>query len=182
MFAKICLESFTYEFTETFFFPNKKTKEICDKYMIERVLLYGVLIDTDSICVFFIFICKPESDLPNAKFRDILFEVISENEILQRFDISHEFWERYFVKNTSLKKKISYFSIENIDNPCMKTVAVNPKEYIETFKSEYVNKKYKGLRKGAPGMEFENYSRIINSIADTETFGQLSVEKQKQNK
>ena len=128
MFAKICLESFTYEFTETFFFPNKKTKEIYEKYIIERVLLYGVLTDTDSICVFLIFICKPESDLPDPKFRDILFEVISENEILQRFDTSHEFWERYFVKNASLKKKISYFSIENIDNPCMKTVAVNSKE------------------------------------------------------
>ena len=45
-----------------------------------------------------------------------------------------------------------------------------------------MNKKYKGLRKGAPGMEFENCSKRINSIADTETFGQLSVEKQKQNR
>ena len=64
----------------------------------------------------------------------------------------------------------------------MATVAVNPKEYVETFKSEYMNKKHKGLRKGAPGMEFENYSRRINSIAEIETFGQLSAEKQKQNK
>ena len=56
------------------------------------------------------------------------------------------------------------------------------KEYIETFKSEYVNKKQKGLRKGALEMEFENYSRRINSIADIETFGQLSAEKQKQNR
>ena len=150
--------------------------------MIERVLLYGVLTDTESICVFFIFICKPESDLPDAKFRDVLFEVICANEILQRFDTSLEFWERYFVKNASLKKKQGYFSIENINYPCMKTVAVNPKEHIETFKSEHVNKKYKGLRKGAPGMEFENYSRRTNSIADTKSFGQLSVEKQKQNR
>ena len=37
MFAKLLLESFTYDFTETFFFPGKKTKEIHDKYMIEQI-------------------------------------------------------------------------------------------------------------------------------------------------
>ena len=105
MFAKVSQVIFTYEFTETFFFPYKKTRGIYDKYMIERVLPYGVLTDTDSICIFFIFICKPEGSLPNAKFRDVLFEVIVENEILHRFDISHKFWERYSVRNASLKKK-----------------------------------------------------------------------------
>ena len=64
----------------------------------------------------------------------------------------------------------------------MATIAVNPKEYIETFKSECMNKKLKRLRKGAPGMEFGNYSRRINSIAKIETFGQLSAEKQKQHR
>ena len=59
---------------------------------------------------------------------------------------------------------------------------VKPEEYIETFKNEYVNKKHKGLRKGGPGMEFESYLKRINSIADIETFGQLSAEKQKQNR
>lgn len=53
VFAKISLESFTYEFTETLFFRNKKTREINDKYMIERVLPHGVLADTDSILRFF---------------------------------------------------------------------------------------------------------------------------------
>ena len=64
----------------------------------------------------------------------------------------------------------------------MVTVAVNLKEYFETFKSENVNQKHKGLRKGAVGMEFENYSKRINSIKEIETFGQLSLEKQKQNR
>ena len=64
----------------------------------------------------------------------------------------------------------------------MTTMDVNPKEYIETFKSEHVNKKHKGLRKSAPRMEFENCSRRINSTAEIETFGQLSAEKQKQNR
>ena len=55
----------------------------------------------------------------------------------------------------------------------MTIIAVNPKQYIETFKSAYVNKKPKGLTKGSFGMESENYSRRINSILDIETFGQL---------
>ena len=82
IFAKTSLESFANDFTEIFFFPNKKTREIYNKYMIERVFLYSVLTDTDSICIFFIFICKLESYLSNSKFKDVLFEVIVENEIL----------------------------------------------------------------------------------------------------
>ena len=82
MFAKLSLESFTYDFTENFFFPGKKTKEIYDKYMIERIFPYSVLTDTESIYVFFNFICKLESNLLEEKFRDVLFEVIVENESL----------------------------------------------------------------------------------------------------
>ena len=50
--------------------------------MIEQIFPYSVLTDTDSICVFFIFICRPESNLPDGKFTDALFQVIKENEIL----------------------------------------------------------------------------------------------------
>ena len=58
---------------------------------------------------------------------------------------SHEFWENYSARNKSLKKKLGYFKIENLDDTCMMTVAINPKEYFENFKNENVNKKYKGL-------------------------------------
>ena len=51
-FAKVSLENLTYEFTDTFFFPNKKTREIYEKYMIKRILPYGVLMDTGSIAFF----------------------------------------------------------------------------------------------------------------------------------
>ena len=61
MFAKALLESFVYDLMETIFFPNKKTKEIFNKYMIKRILPLSVSTDTDSICVFLIFICRPES-------------------------------------------------------------------------------------------------------------------------
>ena len=45
-----------------------------------------------------------------------------------------------------------------------------------------MNKKHKGFRKGARGMEFENYSKRINSVQEIETFGQLTQDKQKQNR
>ena len=129
-FAKVSLESFVYDLTETFFFPNKKIKKFFNKYMIERIFPYSILTDTDSICVFFIFICKPESCTPDSQFRDVLFEIIINNDILHRFAISHKFWEKYSVRNESVRKKLSYFLIENIDDPCIVTVAVNPQRIL----------------------------------------------------
>ena len=111
-----------------------------------------------------------------------MFEVIISNDILRRFDTSHKFSEKYSVKNESLQKELGYFSVENIDDPCVVTVAVNPKEYFEEFESQAVNKKHKGLRKDAAGMEFEDYAKRINSIIEIETFGHLLNEKQKQNR
>ena len=61
-------------------------------------------------------------------------------------------------------------------------MVLNLKEYFEKCESENVHKKYKGLRKGAKGMELENYSQRINLIKEIETFGQVTQEKQKQNR
>ena len=96
---------------------------------------------------------------------------------MHRFDTSHKFWEKYGVRNEHLKKRLGYFSIENICQPCVVTVAVNPKDYFEEFESQSVNKKHKGLRKGVSGMEFIDYAKRINSIRENETFGQLPKEK-----
>ena len=52
MFAKISLESIAYDFTETFFFPNKKTRKIYHKYLLEQVFLYSVLTDRQHLCIF----------------------------------------------------------------------------------------------------------------------------------
>ena len=90
---------------------------------------------------------------PKVTFRDVLFEVIRENEILHRFDTSHKFWEKFSVRDESLKKKLGYYSIEYIDDPCFITMAVNRKEYFEKRESENLNKKHKGLRKGAKVIE-----------------------------
>lgn len=146
--------------------------------MIEYIFPYHILTDTDSTCVFFILVCKPESKISDEKYRDCLFEVIVANKILHRFDMSHKFWEGFIPGTSSFKKKARILR-DRTYVTCYVTLAVNPKEYIECFKSENVNKKYKGLRKGAKGMDHENYSKRINSVRDIETFGQLSGENQK---
>ena len=141
MFPKVSLESFVYDLTEIFFFLNERTKEIYSYYMIERIFPYSILTDMDSICIFFIFICKPESCAPDSVFWDVLFKVIIKNDVLHRFDTSQKFWEKYGVRNEHLKKKLGYFFIKNVDNPCIVTVVVNPKEYFEEFEIQSVNKK-----------------------------------------
>ena len=77
---------------------------------------------------------------------------------------------------------LGYFLIKNIDGPCIVIVTVNPKKYFKEFESQVVNKKLKGLRKGAAGMEFEDYAKRTNSTKEIETFEQLPKEKQKQNR
>ena len=72
--------------------------------MIERISPYSNLTDTDNICVFFIFICKPESCTPDSQFRDVLLEVIIKNNILHRFDTS-QILGKIFSQKWILKKK-----------------------------------------------------------------------------
>ena len=109
-----------------------------------------------------------------------MFEVIINNDVLHRFDTSHKFWEKHSVRNESLRKKLGYFSIENIDHLCVVTVAVNPKACFEEFKSQAVNKKQ--AEKRAAGMEFEDYVKRINLIKEIETFAHLLNEKQNKKK
>ena len=150
--------------------------------MIEMIFSYSVLSDKDSICVFFISICNPESNLQMKNLE--MFCLRSQEKMKFYTDLIRHinFGKKFQVRKKSNKKKLGYCNIENIDDPCFITIAVNPKEYFEKFESENVNKIYKGLRKVAKGMGFENYSRRINQIKEIETFGQLTQEKQKQNR
>ena len=58
-------------------------------------------------------------------------------------DLTHLtcFGKIFCIRNTSLKKKLGYYAVENIDDPCNITIAVNPKEYHEEFESKKMNKK-----------------------------------------
>ena len=65
---------------------------------------------------------------------------------------------------------LGFYEVENINDPCYVTLAVNPKEYLEYFKSDKVNKKHKGIKKGPVGMDYENYSERIKPLFDFETY------------
>ena len=67
--------------------------------------------------------------------------------MLERLDLSHDFWDRFGVQNKSLKKQVGLYEIENINNANVLTIAINPKEYFEKYKDFSVNKKHKGMKK-----------------------------------
>lgn len=117
-----------------------------DEYRIENKIIDHVLTDTDSICLFFIFVCKPECDVVDEKVRDFLFEIIAKNSLLKRFDTSHEFWENFSVRKPKLKRKLGYFDVESIGDPTLVTLALNYKDYIEVFGSQNINKKTPRLK------------------------------------
>lgn len=59
---------------ETFCFPDKNVKAILKKCGVERVNTYHVLTDTDSTSLKFLFDSDQNSDVPDSKYRDIIFE------------------------------------------------------------------------------------------------------------
>ena len=164
-------------------FPNKKkTGAIYDEYKIDFVYVYQVLTDTDSTSLQFIIFCKKESKILEKMFREIIFKVIVKNKILERFDVSHEFWKQFGIRDPKTQKRLGLFQIEHIDDPCQVTIAVNPKEYIELFQSDNINKKHKGVSKGETLMDLSSFGKRINSVKDIENFGQLQKDTVNQNR
>ena len=164
MFAKLSIKSFVYDMIDVFCFPNKDIQFIYDFYQIEKCFLYQNLTDTDSTSLLFVFICNLESTLPESKARKVIFECMTKSKILDRLDVSDEYWKQFNVYNANTKKQMGLFEIEHIDNPNVCTIAVNPKEYFEKFKNRDINKKHKGVRKGTRGMMFENYANRIKRL------------------
>ena len=91
----------------------------------------------------------------------------------KRFHTSHEFWDIFGARKASRRKKLGYYEIENIGNPCILTLAVNQKEYLEMFKDHLMNKKHKGIKKRSTGMGYSNYLERIKPLA---TFEKLPAE------
>ena len=164
MFAKLSIKSFVYDMIDVFCFPNQDIQLIYDFYQIEKCFLYQNLTDTDSTSLLFVFICNLQSTLPESQARKVIFECMVKSKILDRLDVSDEYWKQYNVYNATTKKQMGLFEIEHIDNPNMCTIAVNPKEYFEKFKNRDINKKHKGVRKGTRGMMFENYANRIKRL------------------
>ena len=141
MFAKLSITSFVYDMIDVFCFPNANIKSIYDCYQIEKSFLYQNLTDTDSTSLLFTFICNLECVVPESKAQNVIFECMVKSKILDRLDLSDEFWKQFEVQNVTTKKQMGLFEIENIDNANVCTIAVNPKEYFEKFKNRNVNKK-----------------------------------------
>ena len=164
MFAKLSIKSFVYDMIDVFCFPNKDIQLIYDFYQIEKCFLYQNLTDTDSTSLLFVFVCNLKSTLPESEARKVIFECMTKSKILDRLDVSDEYWKQFNVYNANTKKQMGLFEIEHIDNPNVCTITVNPKEYFEKFKNKDINKKHKGVRKGTRGMLFENYANQIKRL------------------
>ena len=129
-----------------------------------------MLTDTDSTSLKFVFISDPNSKTPKNKYRDIIFEIITSSEIYKRFDSSHEFWDIFGARKEQKRKNLSYFELEHIDNLCIFTLAVNPKDYPELIEDKNLNKKHKGIKKGSSELGLENFSHRIKSLVNFDTF------------
>ena len=171
MFAKLSLKSFVYSLVELLHFPeeNPIVAAIYKKYKIDEIRCYQILADTDSTSIQFIIISDPSSTYRECDVRDILFEIFSKTDIRKRFDRSNKFWKKFDVHAPQDEKVLGLYEVENINDPCYVTLAVNPKEYFEYFESENCNKKHKGYKKGAKGMDYENYAERIKPIIDLKT-------------
>ena len=108
--------------------------------------------------------------------RDILFEIFSKTEIRNRFDKSNDFWKRFNVHDANEQKVLRLYEVENIEDPCHVTLSVNPKEYLEYFKSHSINKKRKGIKKGSAVMEYGNYAERIKPLIDFNTYKKPKVD------
>ena len=173
MFAKLSLKSFICDIIETFCFPDKNVRGIFKKFGIERVDIFHVLTDTDSASLKFMFISDPKSKTPENKFRDIIFEIITSSEVYKRLDTSHKFWDILGARKEQKRKKFGQYEFKHIDNTCILTLAVNPKEYLQLFKDKNLNQKHKGIKKGSSGLGFENFTKRINSLVNLDTFKKL---------
>ena len=105
------------------YFPDEKVKEIYNKYQIERAEVFHILTDASSTSLKFIFISDPNCKIPKSKYCDIIFEVIIASEIYKLFNSSHVFWDIFGARKEKKSKKLGYYEIEHIDNPCILTLA-----------------------------------------------------------
>ena len=89
-----------------------------------------------------------------------------ESKIIDRLDLSDDFWAEFNVQNKKLKKQVGLFDVENINVANIITIAINPKEYREEFENFSNNKKHKSVKKGTAGMDFGAYCSKLCNITD----------------
>ena len=85
-------------------FPDDVVKEIYEKNEIQKCFLFQNLTDTDNTSLFFIFMYKLSCSINEKTARNKIFEVLTKFKVLNRLDLSDDFWEQFNVRNKSLKK------------------------------------------------------------------------------
>ena len=140
MFSNVSIKSFVYDLIDIFMFPNLEIQKIYKKYKANRCYLDQNLTDADSTSMLFVFICDLDSDIREDRTKNIIFEVMIASKIFDRLDLSAEFYDQFNCHNTSLQKQVGLFEIENIDQPNVITIALNPKEYYERFANHTDNR------------------------------------------
>ena len=58
--------------------------------------------------LFFVFICNLSCSIDEKRSRDITFKVLIKSKLLERLDLSDDFWERFNLQNKTLRKKLVY--------------------------------------------------------------------------
>ena len=116
--------------------------------------------------MFFVFICDLDSNIRENQARNIIFEVMIASKIFDILVLSAEFYNQFNCHNTLLKRQVGLFEIENIDQPNVITIALNPKEYYERFANHTNNKKHKGLKKSTPDMDFDSYLNRLSDLTE----------------
>ena len=161
MFPKLSLKSFVYDMIDISCFPDEEIRQIYDFFQTEKCFLYQNLTNTDSTSLLFNFICKLDSSIPESEARKIIFQCMKKSKIAERLDVSDQLWKDFEMHNPKTKKQMGLYEVESVDNPNICTIAINPKEYFEKFKDRNINKKHKGVRRNALGMNFESYAGWI---------------------
>ena len=126
VFTKISLRSFVYDIIDVFCFPDDELKEVYNRHDIIKVFIYLILTDKDSCSLQFTFINKHTSSITENKARDLIFKILLQK-LGDRLDTSHEFFDKFFCRDESTKKKVGLYEVESIDNANLVTIAVNPK-------------------------------------------------------
>ena len=98
MFSKTSIQSFVYDLIDVFMFPYDIVKEIYKKNEIQMCFLFQNLTDTDSTSLFFIFVCKLLCSINEKATRNIIFEILTKSKVLNRLDLSDNFWEHLMFK------------------------------------------------------------------------------------
>ena len=127
-------------------FPNSEIQKLYKKYKVNCYLDQN-LTNTKRTSMFFVFICDLDSNIRENQARNIIFEVMIASKIFDKLILSAEFYNQFNCHNTLLKRQVGLFEIENIDQPNVTIIALNPKECYERFANHTNNKKHKGSKK-----------------------------------